>query len=126
MSTIINTIATTIVSGVITTAIHSSILSSYMDHLNKCDGFINMSESVTVNLDNETIEASYMQSKPAGQDFVTNVKGIYKNEPFTGLVVIDGHGDSMVINTLRNLDYRELLESDNLLEEINKYICDSA
>lgn len=126
MNAIMNTIATTIVGSAITTAIHSSLLSTCMTDLNNCDGQINMGQSVTVNLDNETIEASYLQSKPSGQDFVTSVKGVYKNEPFTGLVVIDGHGKSDVIDTLRGLDYRELLESDNLLEEINSYICDSA
>ena len=120
-----NAFMKTLAATTVTTAINSSVLSVCMTKMNKCRGQDNIGDSLSVTFGDEIIEASYLQSNPSGQDFVTVVKGVQHGEPFTGLVVIDGHGKQDVIETLRDLDYREILEADNLLEEINKYICDS-
>lgn len=117
-------IISAVAAATVATAIDSSFLSICMTKMNKCDGHKNLGDHISINFGNENIRASYLQSKPSGQDFVTIVKGISHGEEYTGLIVIDGHGSSDVINMLRELDYREILESDNLLEEINKYICD--
>lgn len=66
------------------------------------------------------IMATFVNNKANGQDFVKSGKSIGMGEPYSYMIVIDGHGTDIVINALRQLPWNIIIDNANIIGEINK------
>ena len=60
----------------------------------------NSATSDTVSVERDTV-ATFVNNESKGQDFVKSGKSTGMGEPYSYMIVVDGHGTNIVINALR-------------------------
>lgn len=79
----------------------------------------NSTTSDTASVERNTL-ATFINNQANGQDFVKSGKSTGAGEPYSYMIVTDGHGTNIVINALRQLPWDVIIDSANIIGEINK------